>query len=150
METKKVFEETEKLDNKLKELNKERKEINLGFAKMIEVCPHEIVFKFNDNSSRKMLIDKYFCPACGKALQITRENIIENTPFKESKVIPLNNLSLLGTNEDYQTIRNEVLSNFDMYYDPNANIEELSKRIEELLTETQYNFLSEKRLLKKK
>ncbi len=150
METKKVFEETEKLDNRLKELNKERKEINLGFAKMIEACSHEIVFKFNDNSPRMMLIDKYFCPACGKALQISGENNIENSPFKESRVIPLNNLSLLGTNEDYQTIRNEVLSNFDMYYDPNANIEELSKRIEELLTETQYNFLSEKRLLKKK
>ena len=150
MKTKKVFEETEKLDNRLKQLTEERKEINLSFAKMIEVCPHEIVFKFNDNCPRMMLIDKYFCPACGKALQISGEKNIEKSPFKDSRVIPLNNLSLLGTNEDYQTIRKEVFSNYDMYYDPDANTEELSKRIEELLVERQYDFLSEKRLLKKK
>ena len=77
METKKIFEETEKLENKLKKLNEEIKVVNFGFLKMMEACPHEIVFKLTDNHPRKMMIDgKYFCPACGKALRIINKEQI--------------------------------------------------------------------------
>ena len=105
METKKVFEETEKLDNKLIELNKEMREVNAGFARMMEVCPHELVFKFNDEHPRKIKVDgKYFCPACGKSVYIIDEDNIKETLFKDSKVIPLTNASIIGTKENYQVI----------------------------------------------
>ena len=42
------------------------------------------------------------------------------------------------------------MSNVDYYYDPNANVEELSQRVEGLLVEKQYDYLAEKRLVKKK
>ena len=46
MDTKKVFEGTGKLGNEINRLRKQLEKVNKQCLEMMEICPHEIVFKY--------------------------------------------------------------------------------------------------------
>ncbi len=152
MDTKKVFEETGKLGNEIHRLGKQLEKVNKQCFEMMELCPHEIVFKYTDNHPRMLLIDgTYFCPACGKTIKCIHPEQIKDSSFKDSRVIPLTNLSLFGTSEVHHTIRNEVYQNMELYYNPEIDIEKLSNRMEELLKDKEQRYeISTKTLRKRK
>ena len=152
MDTKKIFEETGKIGNEIGRLREKIENLNMKYLAMTELCPHEIVFKYNDNHPRKKVFDgTYFCPACGKIIKCFGIDMIYDTQFKDSRIIPLTNLSLLGTPENHHIIRNEVYDNIDLYYDPVISIQELSSKMENLLKDMQYEYVSpEKAFVKKR
>ena len=150
MNTKEVFEETGRLGN---ELNKEREkimQINRRILMVADKCHHEIVFKYTDDHPRKISVDEsYFCPACGKTIKCYKKNQINETVFKESRIIPLTNLSLVGSSEVYQNIRLEVYYNIDYYYDKTISTEELSLCMEKKLVDLQTKYERPEKALKK-
>ena len=150
METRKIFEETGKIGNEIGRLREKIEDLNIKYLEVTELCPHEIVFKYNDNHPRKMMIDgTYFCPACGKTIRCFGIDQIYDTPFKDSRIILLSNLSLLGTPEVHRIMRNEVYDNMDTYYDPIVSIQELSLKMEDVLKENQYEYESSAKVFKK-
>ncbi len=150
METRKIFEETGKIGNEIGRLREKIEDLNTKYLEMTELCPHEIVFKYNDNHPRKMMIDgTYFCPACGKTIRCFGINQIYDTPFKDSRIILLSNLSLLGTPEVHQIMRNEVYDNMDVYYDSIIPIQELSSKMENILTDKQCEYKSSEKVFKR-
>ena len=151
MDTKKVFEETGKIGNEIGRLREKIEDLNVKYLEMTELCPHEIVFKYNDFHPRKMMIDgSYFCPSCGKTIRCFGMDQIYDTPFKDSRIIPLTNLSLLGTPEVHRIIRNEVYDNMNTYYDPIVSIQELSIKMEDILKGHQHEYESPDKVLKKR
>lgn len=151
MDTKKVFEETGKLGNEINRLRKQLEKVNKQCLEMMEICPHEIVFKYVDNYPRMLMIDgTYFCPACGKTIKCVHPEQIKDSSFKDSRVIPLTNLSLYGTSEVYHTIRNEVYQNMELYYNLEIDIEELSNRMEELLKDKEQRYQNSAKTLRKR
>ena len=151
METKKVFEETGKLGNEIGKLHKQLDNVNMKILGLMEECPHEIVFKYTDNHPRMFMIDgTYFCPACGKSIRCIQSAQLKESQFKDSRVIPLTNLSLIGTGEVHHTIRNEVYQNMNLYYDTETSIEELSSKMEELLKDKEQRYESSTKILRKR
>ena len=150
MTTKEIFEKTGKIGNEIGKLREKIENLNMKYLEMTELCSHEIVFKYNDNYARKAMIDgNYFCPACGKIIKCFGMDKIYDTQFKDSRIIPLTNLSLLGTPENHHIIRNEVYDNMDVYYDPIIPIEELSSKMEEKLVKLQTQYEEPTKKLKK-
>ena len=148
MDTRKIFEETGKLGNEIGKLQTQLEQVNLKCFKMMEMCPHEIVFKYIDNHPRKAMIDgSYFCPACGKSTGLVIKG--QTIPFEKSRVIALTNLSLIGSSDLYHTIRNEVYGNMDFYYNPNISTEELSSKMELILEDKQSKYQSPRNYLKR-
>ncbi len=151
MNTKKVFEETGKLGNEINRLSKQVENINKKFLELMEICPHEIVFKYMDNFPKMLMVDgNYFCPACGKTITLIKKNQFQQSEFKDSRVIPLTNLSLLGTNEVFHTIRNEVYSNMELYYNPEIDTDKLSDKMEELLKDKEKRYENSIRKIRKR
>ena len=150
METRKIFEETRKIEKEIGILREKIENLNIKYLEMTELCHHEIVFKYNDNHPRKMMIDgAYFCPACGKNIKCFGMDQIYDTQFKDSRIIPLTNISLLGTPEVHQIMRNEVYDNMDVYYDSIIPIQELSSKMENILTDKQYEYKNSEKVFKK-
>lgn len=151
METKKVFEETGKLGNEINMIKKQLEKVNKQCFEMMELCPHEIVFKYTDNYPKMLMTDgTYFCPACGKSIKCRSAEDIKDSAFKNSRVIPLNNLSLFGTSEVYHAIRNEVYQNMKLYYNLDIPIEKLSSRMEELLKNKEQRYENPVKMLRKR
>ena len=150
METRKIFEETRKIEKEIGILREKIENLNIKYLEMTELCHHEIVFKYNDNHPRKMMIDgTYFCPACGKTIRCFGIDQIYDTPFKDSRIILLSNLSLLGTPEVHRIMRNEVYDNMDTYYDSIVSAQELSSKMENILKDKQYEYENPEKVLKK-
>lgn len=150
MESKEIFEETGRIGNEIGKYRRKIETLNKEYLELTELCPHEIVFKYMDNHPRKMMIDgTYFCPACGKIITCTNKDQINESPFKDSRVIPLINLSLLGTPGVHYMIRNEVYDNFDVYYDPNVSTLDLANKMEDVLKDYQYEYQSNDKVFQK-
>lgn len=151
MDTKKVFEETGKLENKINRIREQQEEVNKQCLEMMKICPHEIVFKYVDNHPRMLMIDgTYFCPACGKTIKCIHPEQIKESSFKDSRVIPLTNLSLFGTSEVHRIIRNEVYQNMELYYNSASVVEELSDRMEELLKDKEQRYENSAKKLRRR
>lgn len=151
MDTKKVFEETGRLGNEIHRLGKQLEKINKQCYEMMELCPHDIVFKYSDNYSRMLMIDgTYYCPACGKTIECMQKAQLQESVFNDSRVIPLTNLSLFGTSEIHYIIRNEVYKKMELYYNPKMEIVELSDRMEELLKDKEQKYDNYTKTLRKR
>jgi predicted translin family RNA/ssDNA-binding protein len=138
METKKVFELKERIDQDLIDNEKKREELDNLSREVMNHCAHELVFKYNDNYERKMIVyGNYYCPACGKIIRVFLKNQIEETAFRSSRVISLDRIYLSGTKEAIDAIRREVIDNVDLYYNPNNSSEELARRMESKLVNYQ-------------
>ena len=134
METREVFRKSSYYGNEIKKKRIEMENLAKKCVNLWDECNHEIVFKYNDDHPRKLIIDGYyFCPACGQTIECIQESDLSKSAFKESKVIPLTNLSLIATKETYSEIRNEVFYNFDFYYDKDIPVEYKEEKMESVL-----------------
>ena len=150
MNTKDVFNETGRLGNEINKIHKLLGKINQKCLDIMEICPHEIVFKYNDDHPRKMIIDgSYFCPACAKTIKCIHKSDIKESSFKNSRIIPLTNLSIIRSGDVYHAIRNEVYENMELYYNKSIPNEELSKKMEEILVDKQTKYERPEKVLKK-
>ena len=150
MKTKDVFDETIKLEDELIKIQERINLLNIKRENIMKLCQHEIVFKYNDNFPKKKIIDgNYICPACGKLINCIRKEQIEKSDFKNSRVISLVNLSLIGTKEVHSIIKNEVSNNMDFYYNKEISDEELSSKMKLLLQDKQCEYNSSQMVLRK-
>lgn len=132
MDTKEIFEETGNLESEMKRLEKQIEKVNTQRLEMMEICPHEIVFKYTDNHPKLLMMDgTYLCPSCGKIMKCIKSKKIQESSFKNSKVIPLTTLSVIGTSNLHRMIRNEAYQNMHIYYNQSIATEELSSKMEE-------------------
>jgi len=129
MDRKKVFHLTDKLGNEIIRLQNKLKKVNKRCFEIMEICPHEIVFKYTNNYQKK-----FFCPACCKS--INQEQLQESS-FNDSRIIPLTNLSLNDYNIINYMIRNEVYQNMELYYSLIIPPEKLANKMEEALENKQ-------------
>lgn len=151
MKTEEVFAETGRIGNEVIKIKKYLEKLNKRSKKIMDICPHEIVFKYNDNHPRKMMVDgNYFCPACGKTIRCIHSNDIKKSDFKKSRIIPLLDLSLVASKETYFKIREEVYYNMDYYYNPEVDVEDQSYKMEKELEDLQSDYNKKSRGLTKR
>lgn len=97
-------------------------------------CPHNVVVKIRNNHPRMIHVDgTYYCPACDMMLfNLPSYKKLADTPFKDSKVLNLAELSLLCDKDTLDTIKTEIVTNYDEYLnDQNSdNLKELLKSME--------------------
>ena len=150
MDTKLIFKETELIHNRIQEAQTVIDEQRGKQLEIRELCSHEIIFKYNDNRPRKQVIDgRYVCPACGKTIQCIKKQQLNETVFKDSRVIPLTHLSLMGTKEVYASIRQEVMENLDWYYNPQIPKSILERKMEEVLKGQDYHYIPPEKIFVK-
>ena len=150
MNTRETFEEKERLKVEIDKTKELLRALNNESLRIMDKCPHEIVFKYTDNYPRKMVTDgTYLCPACGKTIRCSHEDVLEKSDFKESRVIPLTNLSLFGSNEVCDAIEEEVRKNMDIYYDYIIPTEDLSSMMEAVLEDKQNRYEEPEKVLKR-
>ena len=138
--------ELEKEKNRLKD---KLQKINIDCYRLMEECSHELVFRYNDNHPRKMIIDgNYYCPICGKNVELIFKNQYLDTCFKKSKIIYLDNLSLIGDSKTLLKIKEEVLNNIDFYYN-SKDINEIRNKMEDSLKDFQYDSHLKRKIFKK-
>jgi histidinol phosphatase-like enzyme len=127
---------------------KEIKKTKSIYSKLSTNCKHELVFKINDNQNRKMVIDgNYYCPECGKLIECVFKNQYLYTEFKDSKIIDLSKLSLVGDTKTLMKIKDEVLNNKDFYYNC-KNINEIRTIMEDKLHDFQYDYSKKGKVLR--
>lgn len=134
---KSIFETTKAIEERQNRLQEELIELSELQRKLQEECQHDIVFKLYDNTPRKIgIIYNYYCPACNKIVTLHMNRTLEDTPFEESKIISLDGLNIMNS-EDYQEvftiIQKEVFENYSFYYNKDMNIQRLSKSMSETI-----------------
>ena len=150
MDIKKIYDETGKICVEQNKLRERIYKLNQYLDAIATQCSHEIVFKYNDNNPlKKYFKESYFCPACASIVHCFYKDELFQTEFKNSRVIPLINLSLKDSNKVNETIRNEVYGNLDYYYNRNIPIEELSSSMEEKLVDLQTRYEEPTKCLRK-
>ena len=143
MSTKKIFEETGRLGNKIREEKKIIDKLHNDCLKMMEICSHELVFKYINKHPRKMIIDGYyFCPACGKNIRCIDNEMLNKSVFSKSRIIDLTNLSLEGNKDVFSSIRKEVYTNIDYYYDKEIDEDTIASTMEKILFDKQTTYKS--------
>ncbi len=149
MEEREILEKSIELDNKTEKIKKEIEKINIEYRGLKDSCKHKIVFRLKDNHPRKVNIDgTYFCPACGQNIEFFFKNEYKYSCFKDSKVVLLDNLSLICDRNTLLKIKNEVLNNYDFYYNC-KEINELRVRMEDVLKDSQ-NVYKKEHILSKR
>ena len=150
MDTNEVIEKTNEIEEEKIELRNKIKKINAIYSSIVSNCPHELVFKFNDNHPRKMVIDgNYYCPACGKIIECIAKYQYSETEFRNSKIIDLYNLSLVANAKTLTKIREEVINNKDFYYNC-RDLVEVKNRMEDKLYDYQSSYKKERKELLKR
>ena len=142
MKTSEIFKESYRIEDETFKIYRKIDDLKAEYLDNQDSCMHEIVFKYTDNHPRKLMIDgNYFCPACDKVISCVHEEDIEDTIFKDSRVIPLTNLSLYGTPHIHAIIKSEVYYNMSLYYNFDIAIEELANKMESKLMDYQSDSL---------
>lgn len=145
-----IFIKTKELENELLIEQTRLEKINEKLSKLMETCPHELVFKYNDNHPRKRVIDgHYFCPACGKIIICFNSNQLNETDFKNSRVISLMDISIQGTKRTLNIIKKEVSKNLNLYYHSNVDDSVLALLMKHKLEKEEYDYYSSKEFIKK-
>lgn len=141
MNTKEIFEETGRLGNKVTKLHQELNEINNKYLELMDSCPHEFFLKIQDDHPRKLIsYGTCFCPACGKLISIQSLEQLKGRPFNKSRVVFLDNLSLITDKETLQAIRVEVYNHFDFYYNNGNEDKLLVNRLEKVLKSKEHKY----------
>lgn len=150
MNLRQYYEETAKQESELIETRKRLEEQITAYNELRGICTHSIIFKFKDNYPTDRPIDgNYFCPACRLVIECASKEQLKNTKYRESRVIPLLNLSLRNGRVVHDAIREEVFQNLDLYYNPEASIEELSVKMEAAIAEQHFDYLNQNKVLRK-
>ena len=150
MDSRDVFNKTIKYGNEIKKKRLEMESLAKKITDLWAECNHEIVFKYRDDHPRKMMIDgHYFCPACGQTIKCIYEDDLKESSYKNSLIVPLTNLSLVGDQETYSAIREEVYYNYDFYYNLDTTSEEMQAQMEGVLKDYEEKYTSVDKVLKK-
>ena len=129
------------LNRRLREINelekileKERQKLTREKMKLQNKCPHTIVIAASDKKAHKVgPIYTYQCPICEKIGHTYYPHDMSKTPFTGSKIIDLTYLKYEGYDNLLKNATNEILSNYDYYYNPDISLEELTDTIIEKL-----------------
>lgn len=145
MDTKEVIEKSVEIEKKRTNLMEKIRIVNSDYSNIVTNCPHELVFKFNDNQPKKMVIDgHYYCPACGKTIECIAKYQYLDSVFKKSRIIDLYGLSLVGTTEVLKKMREEVINNRDFYYKCKDDVE-IKNKMEDVLYDYQHDYKKDKK-----
>jgi hypothetical protein len=150
MNTEEVFDRVDEVESEISEAEETVKRLKINRDRLMDLCNHDIVFKYKDNYPRMMVFDgNYYCPACGKTLKCTDKKQIWGSEFSESRIIPLTNLSLFGSKKVHRAIRQEVRSNMDYYYDYVIPEEDLAAKMELVLKDKEKRYERPELVLKR-
>ena len=139
MDNKEIYNNLINLEEEIDNCNEDLKGLYQKRIELMNSCNHYIVFKYRDNRPSKLRIDgNYYCPICGKIIELFNKDDIKKSIFKDSRVIPLPHLSLISNNETLSTIRENVISNMDFYYNLENNTKDLSNKMEQALEKYKY------------
>ena len=84
-----IDEEIEILESKLEELYDKK-------AKLQELCPHNVVFRFKDSGLYKVgIVYNYVCPICNMSKRLSGYNL-DDSPFNNSNIIDLDEAFVLN------------------------------------------------------
>ena len=143
MSIKEMFEETGRLGNKIRKEIEIINNLHKECLKMMDICSHDLVFKYINKHPRKIIIDGYyFCPVCGKNIRCIDKEALNKSIFNKSRIIDLTNLSLEGSKDVFSSIRREVYANIDYYYDKEIDEDTLASTMEEILFDKQTTYKS--------
>lgn len=138
MDQKEIYETSFVLDRKINKLKEQLEEFKSKREALKGLCTHDIVIKYHDNFPSKLSYGSTcYCPACGKIIKCCFENQEMHTPFKDSRIIDLKDLSLVRSDELHFAIRKEIISNMDIYYDSSVPTETLASMMELSLVDMQ-------------
>ena len=140
---------------KIQTINSDKKRLELLLSTMNdkisdlkEVCSHDLVLRFMIYKTHpiEQSCDCY-CPACGKKEIIYNEYGMDNSSFKDSKIVDLKELSYNDYHDYFDDIIEFVFNNYEFCYSSDSNEDEISKKIydyiallgpKEYLTEEDY------------
>lgn len=124
MNNREILESRKKIEKEINALNLKRDLLKIKKQQLQKSCPHQLVFKFNDNARHKVgPIDICFCPICLKIENVYAYHLIDKTSFKNSKIVEISVQELSGV---LDIIEKEVCSNLNYYYDSSIAKEELA------------------------
>lgn len=129
-----VIESTNDLIKQEEYLNRKLNDLKSIRYHLERNCEHEIAVKYTDGLPRLQLVQYCYCPACRKKVRILNGNLGE---FVYSSMIDLTMIDLLDDDELLDHIRNEVVDNYDFYYDKDISLQE--KKSKMLETMQKYN-----------
>ena len=126
------------LKNEIKELEKSLNdkinELKQRRLNLQNICKHNIVLKFDDKMPHKVgTIYTCTCPICDKVASFYLDRKIEESEFKNSKLIDLTKLDGEEACKLYNLIVNYILENYSYFYESDTNSFELEKSIYQFL-----------------
>lgn len=106
------------------------KTISEYMQEIMNACPHELVVRLRSSHHRKMLAgSSYYCPACDMMyFNLPDYQGLVQTQFSHSKVLDLSQLTLLTDKDTLDTIKDEVLKDYDGYLN-GSNLDELKETL---------------------
>ncbi|MBQ8892399.1 MAG: hypothetical protein IJ068_06030 [Bacilli bacterium] len=135
---KEIFEIKNQLKTLEKHLNDELIELKQRRLNLQNMCNHSLVLKFTDKKPHKVgPIYTCACPICDKTIKLYGDKKIEESEFKNSRLIDLTNFNIGGSLK-YDSIVNFIMENYDDFYKSDLNINLLSDSIHKFIEEKEY------------
>lgn len=132
-----IYNERRKFIKTRIELEKKLENIIKNTNDLQNECSHNIVLELDDQKPHKVgKITTCFCPACGKSEDIYRGHKIENSSFKNSKLIDLTKISIYEFINNSLTIIEHIFNNYEKYYNKDIIESEIAESLLSLI-ETQ-------------
>lgn len=146
------------INNNLKRINEQELKLKKEIQSLAEErlnlqnkCPHTIIIQASNHKPHKLgRIETCFCPICEKIEKTYPSYDIEQTPFINSKIINLTRLNYEDYKYFFTTIKNEILSNYEYYYNEEINTDELTQSIIKKLNQSKKYHYNKKLLTKKR
>lgn len=92
-------------------------------------CNHSLVLIFDDHKPHKIgKIYHCFCPACSKFEHVYNKLRLENSSFKNSKIIDLSDIPMMNFNNYINQIIHYIFENYNYFYN-NCSNEEIANSI---------------------
>ena len=134
----KIFE----MKNTLKEIEnnmqKSIDELKMRIIKLQDMCTHQIVLKFDDKKPHKVgCIYTCVCPICDNVKKFYADKI-EESEFKNSKIIDLTKLDFKEAVKIYDKIVEYIMENYNDFYESNIDSNLLRDAIYKFIDEKEY------------
>ena len=114
-------------------------------------CPHTIIIEASNHKPRKLgPIHTCFCPICERIERIHITHEIDETDFVDSKIINLTRINYEDYKHFFTNVKNEMLQNYDYYYNEEINSEELAQSIIKRISPVKKYHFNKKLLTKKR
>ena len=121
-------------------------ELKEELQRIFNTCTHDIVIKYHNHYPRLSEVDgNYYCPMCRKSIGTHSLKYFMDSAFSNSRIIELN-IDLDANSEVLFRIRNEVMDNYDLFYNSSATNEELASRLEDRLRDVKHGYFPLKKI----